>query len=74
VRTALDSGRRLSELTTQELAAHSEALAAHGEELTAVLAESSWLESKASEGGTSLSRVQEQLAAARAVLDEGSGG
>jgi argininosuccinate lyase len=74
VRTALDSGRRLSELTTEELAAHSEELAAHGEELTAVLAESSWLESKASEGGTSLVRVQEQLAAARAVLDEGSDG
>jgi argininosuccinate lyase len=74
VRTALDSGRRLSELTTRELAAHSEALAAHGEELAAVLAESSWLESKASEGGTSLARVQEQLAAARAVLDDGSAG
>ncbi len=74
VRTALDSGRRLLELTTEELAAHSEELAAHGDELTAVLAESSWLESKASEGGTSLVRVQEQLAAARAVLDEGSDG
>jgi argininosuccinate lyase len=74
VRTALDSGRRLSQLTPQELAAHSDTLAAHSEELGAVLAQSSWLESKASEGGTSLARVQEQLAAARAVLDEDSAG
>jgi argininosuccinate lyase len=74
VRTALDSGRQLSDLTPQELAAHSETLAAHGEELGAVLAEGSWLESKASEGGTALARVQEQLAAAQAVLDEGSAG
>jgi argininosuccinate lyase len=74
VRTALDSGKRLSELTPAELAAHSEALAAHADELGAVLAESSWLESKASEGGTSLARVKEQLAAARAVLDEAPDG
>ena len=61
VRTALDSGRRLSELTPDELAAHSETLAAHGEEFHEVLAQSSWLESKVSEGGTSLARVREQL-------------
>jgi len=73
VRAALDSGRALSELTPNELAAHSPALAAHGEELAAVLAKGSWLESKVSEGGTSLARVKEQLAAARAVLDEGAG-
>ena len=35
-----------------------------------VLAQTSWLESKVSEGGTSLARVREQLAAAGAVLDE----
>jgi len=74
VRTALDTGRGLAELTPDELAAHSETLAAHGEELKAVLAEGSWLESKVSEGGTSLARVEEQLAAARAVLDEGAAG
>jgi argininosuccinate lyase len=74
VRTALDSGRQLSELTPQELAAHSETLAAHGEELRDVLTRSSWLESKVSEGGTSLARVREQLAAARAALDEDSAG
>jgi argininosuccinate lyase len=72
VRTALDSGRQLSELTAEELAAHSETLAAHGEELHEVLARSSWLESKVSEGGTSSARVKEQLVAARAVLDEGA--
>jgi argininosuccinate lyase len=70
VRMALDSGRGLSELTPDELAQHSEKLAAHRGELTYVLAASSWLESKVSEGGTSLARVKEQLAAARAVLDE----
>jgi argininosuccinate lyase len=69
VRTALDSGRQLSELTLKELAAHSETLAAHRDELHRVLAQGSWLESKVSEGGTSLARLTEQLAAARAVLD-----
>ena len=31
-----------------------------------------WLESKVSEGGTSLARVRDQLAQARHVLDEAS--
>ncbi|MCW2970060.1 MAG: argH [Solirubrobacterales bacterium] len=70
VRTAVDSGRPLSELTPQELAEHSETLADHGAEYREVLAQSSWLESKLSEGGTSLARVSEQIAKARAVLDE----
>ena len=70
VRTAVDAGRPLSELTPQEIAAHSELLAAHGDEYHEVLAQSSWLESKLSEGGTSLARVREQLARARGVLDE----
>src|SRR2546423_576528 len=52
VRTALDSGRSLSQLSTQELAAHSQTLADHSEEYRGVLAQNSWLESKASEGGT----------------------
>jgi argininosuccinate lyase len=72
VRTALDSGRQLSELSADELTAHSELLGAHQQEFRDVLAQSSWLESKVSEGGTSLARVQEQLARARAVLDEGT--
>jgi argininosuccinate lyase len=69
VRTALDGGRTLSQLTSDELAAPSETLAAHAEEFHEVLAKRSWLESKVSEGGTSSSRLAEQLAAARAALD-----
>ena len=67
VRTAVDSGRSLSELTPEELAQHSEAL---DDEFYAVLSQASWLESKVSEGGTALDRVREQLAHARAALDE----
>ncbi len=70
VRTVLDSGRPLSELTERELAANSPVLADHADEFHAVLAQSSWLESKVSEGGTALKRVVEQLSGARAVLDE----
>ena len=74
VRSALDSGRSLSSLTYAELAAQSETLAEHRDELQQVLQQGSWLESKVSEGGTSLARVSEQLAAARAVLDERAAG
>ena len=74
VRTALDSGRTLSQLTLDVLAVHSDLLAAHGAELLEVLAPSSWLESKASEGGTATVRVREQIALARTVLDEGAPG
>jgi argininosuccinate lyase len=73
VRTSLDAGKPLSGLSAAELAAHSETLAAHAEQFHEVLAQSSWLESKVSEGGTSLARVREQLALARTVLDEGAG-
>jgi argininosuccinate lyase len=69
VRTALDSGRPLSQLSAEELAAHSELLGAHQQEFREVLAQSSWLESKISEGGTSLVRVREQLALARSALE-----
>jgi argininosuccinate lyase len=69
VRTALDGGRMLSELSAEELAAQSETLGAHVPEYRQVLAQSSWLESKVSEGGTSLARVREQIAKARAALD-----
>ncbi|HYM46537.1 MAG TPA: argininosuccinate lyase [Solirubrobacteraceae bacterium] len=72
VRAALDAGKPLSELTPGELAAHSQALADHRAELQEVLVASSWLESKVSEGGTSLARVREQIAQARTVLDEGA--
>ena len=69
VRTALDSGRQLSGLTKDELAEQSETLAANEARFREVLRKSSWLESKVSEGGTSLARVREQLELARATLD-----
>jgi len=72
VRTALDEGSSLSALSPDQLAAHSELLAAHHAELTQVLSQDSWLESKVSEGGTSLARVSEQLVLARAELDDGA--
>jgi argininosuccinate lyase len=71
VRAALDSGRTLSQLTHEDLAAQSETLAEHAGEYREVLSQSSWLESKVSEGGTSLKRVEQQLALARSVVDEG---
>jgi argininosuccinate lyase len=66
VRTAVDSGRALSDLSADELRAASEHLD-HGA-VAEVLARQSWLESKVSEGGTALERVREQLDAARAEL------
>ncbi len=69
VRTALDSDRTLSQLTPDELREHSEVLAAHAPEFLEVLASSSWLESKVSEGGTATLRVKEQIVLARTVLD-----
>jgi argininosuccinate lyase len=65
VRVAVDSGRGLGDLTAAELSAASDRL--DPAEFRALLAQSSWLESKVSEGGTSLARVREQLAAARAA-------
>jgi len=50
---------------------------AHGvvrEQFDEVLVQSSWLESKVSEGGTSLARVKEQAGKAHAVLDDGAAG
>jgi argininosuccinate lyase len=58
VREAVDSRRPLAEVAVPAL----------GEEAAEVLASSSWLESKVSEGGTSLARVREQLQRARALL------
>ena len=65
VRTAVDSGRALSELSADELAAASPLLDA---EYYEVLRDGAWLESKRSEGGTSLERVREQLGRARDAL------
>ena len=38
-----------------------------------LLRDGAWLESKVSEGGTSLPRVRDQLAQARHVLEEAAG-
>ncbi|HEV2943555.1 MAG TPA: argininosuccinate lyase [Solirubrobacteraceae bacterium] len=74
VRTAVDGGKSLSELTSEELAGVSATLAEHREQFDEVLVQSSWLESKVSEGGTSLARVKEQAGKAHAVLDDGAAG
>jgi len=65
VRYALDNGKRLSELSEDEVRAQSEELLPGYYEL---LADGAWLESKVSEGGTSLARVREQIERAREVL------
>jgi argininosuccinate lyase len=69
VRTALDSGRTLSQLSGEELAAHSDLLGAHEQGYREVLERGSWIESKRSQGGTASERVREQIASAREVLD-----
>ena len=52
---------RCPQLTPEELAAHSAVLAAPQRAYHEALAAESWLESKISEGGTRLARVQEQI-------------
>jgi argininosuccinate lyase len=68
VRAAEERGKGLSELTDEELGELAPALPPDG--FRALLEQSSWLESKVSEGGTSLARVRDQLSAARHVLNE----
>jgi argininosuccinate lyase len=65
VRRAVEAGKQLSELTLSELAEQSSLL---DEAYYGVLQDGAWLESKVSEGGTSLSRVREQLQRARTSL------
>jgi argininosuccinate lyase len=65
VRLAISEGRSLSELTREQLQQHSELL---DDDFYAVLGDGAWLESKVSQGGTSLARVREQLERARAAL------
>lgn len=69
VRTAVDTERQLSALTSDELRGQSELLAENETELRELLTQESWLESKVSEGGTAIARVREQLELARAELD-----
>jgi len=65
VRRAVSSGRSLSELNRDELHQHSDLL---DDDFYAVLGGGAWLESKVSQGGTSLARVREQLERARTAL------
>jgi argininosuccinate lyase len=65
VRSALAQGKVLSQLSREELGAASPLL---DEEFYAVLEQGAWLESKVSEGGTSLRRVREQIERLRAEL------
>jgi argininosuccinate lyase len=65
VRQALEQGRLLSDLTPPELAQQSSLL---DDEFYRLLQDGAWLETKVSEGGTSLARVREQLERAHAAL------
>ena len=65
VRSAIDQDKALSDLTREELARHSPLL---DDEFYTLLQQGAWLETKVSQGGTSLARVREQLERARAAL------
>jgi argininosuccinate lyase len=67
VRAAVERGKKLSELTEEELRELAPQLDGQFYEL---LDEGSWLESKVSDGGTAMPRVRDQLAQARQVLRE----
>lgn len=67
VRAAVERGKRLSELTEEELGELAPQLDGQFYEL---LDQASWLESKVSDGGTAMARVRDQLAQARQVLRE----
>jgi argininosuccinate lyase len=71
VRSAIDQGKSLSELSREELTEHSPLL---DDEFYAVLGDGAWLETKVSEGGTSLARVREQLERAREAVAAGRAG
>jgi argininosuccinate lyase len=66
VRTALEQGKQLSELSDEELRELSPAL---GDGYREVLAERGWIESKISGPGTSSARLEQQIAAAREALN-----
>jgi argininosuccinate lyase len=65
VRSAIQQGKSLSELSPQELSEHSPLL---DEEFYALLKTTESLEQKRSEGGTSSTRLREQLERAEAAL------
>jgi argininosuccinate lyase len=66
VRTAIESGRSLSDLDREELTAHSDLL---DDEYYEVLADGAWIDSKVSRGATGAAALGAQLEAARRALD-----
>jgi argininosuccinate lyase len=70
VRRAIERGGNLSDLSDADVAELAPQLDGA---LRDVLTEGAWLESKVSEGGTSLERVREQLGRAHAALREAEG-
>jgi len=67
VRHAVNSDRNLSELSDEELNELAPAIA-NPEDYRKVLSNGEWLESKRSQGGTSLDQVRAQVARARALV------
>jgi argininosuccinate lyase len=72
VRLAVGSGRRLSQLTPEELQSASPLLDPEG--FYALLGDGAWIEAKASRGGTGSAAVREQLALAREALERALAG
>jgi argininosuccinate lyase len=70
VRRAIERGGTLSSLSDADVKELAPQL---DDGIRDVLTEGAWLESKVSEGGTSLERVREQLGRAHAVLREAAG-
>ncbi|MBA2763342.1 MAG: argininosuccinate lyase [Thermoleophilaceae bacterium] len=68
VRAAVEGGVALGAVTAGELAQIAPQL--DEREYRAILADGAWLESKVSEGGTASSRIADQIAQARHVLEE----
>jgi argininosuccinate lyase len=66
VRHAVQSGKRLSELTDDELAGFSDKL---GDDYRALLADGGWIESKQSQGGTAGDSLDRQFELAAAILE-----
>src|SRR4051812_39148750 len=66
VRAAIESDRKLSQLTPEELASHSELL---DDDYYAALEDGAWVDSKVSAGGTGAAQLDEQLEKARRVLE-----
>jgi argininosuccinate lyase len=70
VEAAVERGKRLSELSEPEVRELAPALQGDASDYYDLLSGRGWIESKVSEGGTSLGRVREQLAQARHILED----